>query len=201
MIVRGYPPYFTTWLYADTRLISQRDCTWINCLLGVVHKSAFSISDYVENGHHQHRHWDNSRRLKQFQTSHIFMKQMLFCSFTCGISKVLTIVLLSLTKWLNPLLRRQQQQQRSNAEKDLLLKRSGSVLGAAILSSKFPLYYWHQGDASSRARSSHSPRDVRLSGSIGIWWKYSHGLLKKPLKIFETENSDLIWLDQILEFA
>ena len=59
---------------------------------------------------------------------------------------------------------------RSNAEKDFIWKRSGSVLGAAIKPSRFSLKALeHQHGATSRARSSHSPRDVRSSGSIGKW--------------------------------
>ena len=179
------------------RLISQSDCTWVNRL----------ISQMIVRGqeHHQHRHWDNSQRLKQFQTSHIFMKQMLFCPFTCGISKVLTIVLLSLSKWLNPLLRRQQQQRSSAVEANLdpLIKTSAKYDGirfgakwkssatAVVLlkarSSHSPRDVRSSGSIGNRYvedRSSHSPRDVRSSGSIGNW----------PFVLCHCENRWEIWV-------
>jgi len=76
-ITEDHPPFVyneCTWIYGHyeysrlsalfynvivrgNRLISQRDCTWINGLLdGEVYLPAFSYHDYVEKGHHRIRH-------------------------------------------------------------------------------------------------------------------------------------------------
>jgi len=152
----------------------------------------------------------------------------------------LTIVLLSLPKWLNPLLCRQQQQ-RSNEEQDFferfflletqwkrtwwikvstyeicyllldnaveayldpLIKTSAkdesiSFDAKRISSTSTVVLHWRIEPILYRcyfeARSSHSPRDVRSSGSIGNWYTETarHILREMFARVRVSENDHL----------
>jgi hypothetical protein len=65
------------------------------------------------------------------------------------------------------------------------LKRSGSVLGAAIKTSRsFPLDASIFCDATPLRPAHHILREMFDRVGVLEYGKYSHGLFKKPLKIF-----------------
>jgi len=91
----------------------------------------------------------------------------------------------------NPLLRRR----RTTTINDW--KRSGSVLGAPLGLQDLSAGRRHQPRCRIGARSSHSPGDVRSSGSIGKWWKNSHELFKNHWRFFEAKWNWTQWFDLI----
>lgn len=165
-------------IFRDRPPFTSCNCTWSNSLHQKQCPSAFQFFDCTrKNGQLWNRHWDNIQRLKQSLAPITWYK--FICPLADGVVMDppwtrkgfwLTIVLLSLPKWLNPLLRRQQHDQ------TLRMILFGSAVEAYL---EQPLGLqdsrWKRKSIDAmphwEARSSHSPRDVRSSGSIGKWWK------------------------------